>query len=67
MKPGDKAYWIVSSLLFLMVAILHGLRVLLDLDLVLDGWFVPMWVSGLVAALTFVLAVHGFVYLARNK
>lgn len=54
MKTGTK----LAILLFCLVAIAHFLRVVFDVNIIVDSWVVPQWISlfgilvpGLVAAL----------------
>jgi uncharacterized membrane protein YhaH (DUF805 family) len=64
---SEKNYWLTTAVLFLLVSVLHGLRVLLGLELMLDGWLVPMWLSGVACVLTLCLSIHGFRYYVRSK
>lgn len=41
----QKNYAKVTSILFLLIALLHLLRIMLGSTAVLGGWTVPMWAS----------------------
>ncbi|HEY4517587.1 MAG TPA: hypothetical protein VJI74_01750 [Candidatus Paceibacterota bacterium] len=40
-----QTYFKVSSIWFLIIVVLHGLRVLQGWDVVIGGWMLPMWAS----------------------
>jgi hypothetical protein len=50
----QKTFSLVVGLIFLLIAVMHVLRLVLKWEVVLNGWSVPMWVS--VIAITAYLA-----------
>jgi hypothetical protein len=41
----QKTFSLVVGLIFLLIAVMHVLRLALKWEVVLNGWSVPMWVS----------------------
>lgn len=50
----------VAGLIFAVVAVLHGMRLLLGWDAVIGGWEVPHWVSWIALALAGYLGYTAF-------
>ena len=48
----QKTFSLVVGLIFLLIAVLHVLRLALRWEVILNGWSVPMWAS----AVAFVIA-----------
>ena len=42
---GQKSYCAVTGMIFLVIAILHLLRIIFGWSPVVEGWAVPMWLS----------------------
>lgn len=59
MTMSQKNYAMVTGLIFLAVAVLHALRLLYGWTAVLNGWTVPMWISGAGVVIAGYLAYHG--------
>ena len=55
-----RSYFQISGAVFAIVALAHVVRVLLQWPAQLAGWTVPMWVSGVAALMTGVLAIWAF-------
>lgn len=53
-------YLQVSGVIFLAVAVLHGLRAVNDWELAYNEWMVPMWVSWAVVIIALYLAYNAF-------
>jgi len=53
MKPFTK----IASVFLIIVSTLHILRIVLDVDIVINGWYVPFWVNGVAAVVTAFFAV----------
>ncbi len=53
---SQKMFSFVVGLVFLLVAVMHGLRLALRWEAVVNGWSVPMWVSALALAVAAYLA-----------
>ena len=51
---------LVAGLIFLLVAVMHVLRLALKWEVVLNGWSVPLWVSGVAMLVAGFLASEGF-------
>ena len=56
-----KNYATCTAVIFLIIFVLHGLRLFLGWDAVLGGWAVPMWVSWIALVVTGYLSYTGFV------
>jgi hypothetical protein len=54
-----KAYFIVTGIIFLIISILHLLRIILSWSPVLEGWAVPMWLSWVALVVTGWLGYEG--------
>ncbi len=61
----EKTYIRVSGVIFLVVALLHLLRLLLKWDAVIGGWTVPTWFSGVGVFVAGWLAYSAFRFRAR--
>ena len=42
---SQKSFSLVAGLIFLVMAVLHVVRLVMDWNVVFAGWSVPMWVS----------------------
>jgi hypothetical protein len=51
-----KTFSLVAGLIFLLVAVMHGLRLALRWEAVVNGWSVPMWVSAVALLIAAYLA-----------
>ena len=51
---SQKTFSVVVGLIFILIAIMHGLRLAFRWEVVLNGWSVPMWVS----AVAFLIAAY---------
>ena len=56
---SQKIFSVVAGLVFLLIAIMHGLRLAFTWEVVLNGWSVPMWVSWLALVIAGFLAFEG--------
>jgi len=56
---GQKTFSLVVGLIFLLIAIMHGLRLAFRWEVVLNGWSVPMWVSAVALLIAGYLAFEG--------
>ena len=56
---GQKTFSLVVGLIFLLIAIMHGLRLAFRWEVVLNGWSVPMWVSAVAFLIAAYLAFEG--------
>ena len=63
---SQRAFALVSGVVFLLIALGHVARVLLTASVVVDGFAVPMWASVLAAVLMGYLAFEAF-RLARGS
>jgi len=57
---NQKAFSSVASVVFLLVALGHGLRVAFRWHAVVNMWAVPMWVSWVALVIAGFLAFEGF-------
>jgi hypothetical protein len=56
---SQKTFSLVAGLIFLLVAVMHVLRLAFKWEVVLNGWSVPMWVSAVAIVITAYLAFEG--------
>jgi hypothetical protein len=56
---NQKTFSLVVGLIFLLIAVIHILRLVFKWEAVLNGWVVPMWVSALALLITAYLAFEG--------
>src|SRR6266566_7521144 len=56
---SQKTFSVVAGLIFLLIAIMHGLRLAFRWEVVLNGWSVPMWVSVVAIVIAAYLAFEG--------
>ena len=62
----QKTFSLVAGLIFLLIAVMHGLRLAFKWQAVLNGWSVPMWVSAVAIVITAYLAFESL-KLARRS
>jgi hypothetical protein len=63
----QKTFSLVVGLIFLLIAVMHVLRLALKWQAVLNGWSVPMWVSAIAIVITAYLAFEGLNLGMRKK
>jgi len=63
---SQKTFSLVVSLVFLLIAVMHALRLALRWQAVVNGWSVPMWVSALALLIAAYLAFEGLMFGRRN-
>ena len=56
----QKAYLRATGLIFLIIAVLHLLRLILGWGAVIGGWAVPYWLSVVALVIAGYLAYEGF-------
>jgi len=57
-----KTYYQVTSLVFLIVAVLHAMRILYSWDAVIAGVMVPLWASWAAVLIAGYLSYRGFTW-----
>jgi hypothetical protein len=57
---STKAYALITSLIFFIVAILHLLRLIGQWDLQMGNWHAPMWVSVVAVPVAAFLSYAGY-------
>jgi len=57
-----KTYYQVTSLVFLIVAVLHAMRILYSWDAVIAGVTVPLWASWAAVLIAGYLSYRGFTW-----
>ena len=55
-----KLYLKTAGTLFLIIAVLHLLRLVLGWSAVMEGWSVPLWLSAVALAVAGYLGYEGF-------
>ena len=63
---SQKTFSLVVGLVFLLIAVMHALRLALRWEAVVNGWSVPMWVSALALLIAAYLAFEGLMFGRRN-
>jgi hypothetical protein len=53
-------YAIVSGIVFLLIALVHVLRLILQWDMTINGWYLPAWVSVVAVLVAGFLSFRGF-------
>ena len=53
MKPFTK----IASIFLIIISILHILRIVFDVEIVINNWSVPFWLNGVGAVITSLLSV----------
>ncbi|MBI2639983.1 MAG: hypothetical protein HYW90_03810 [Candidatus Sungbacteria bacterium] len=61
----QKIYSLVAGTIFLIIALLHALRLIYGWEAMIGGWMVPIWLSWLALAIGLFLSYQGFL-LARK-
>ena len=54
-----KNYFLLTGLIFMIIAILHLARIILGWEAAIAGWSMPMWVSWLAVVIAGFLAYQG--------
>ena len=57
---NQKSFSTVTLIVFLLIALLHALRLIYGWNAVIAGWEVPMWLSGLSVIVSGYLAYSAF-------
>jgi hypothetical protein len=63
---NQKSFSLVATVVFLVVGLMHALRLFLGWHVELNGWIVPMWVSWVGLVIGLYLASEG-IGLARKS
>ena len=56
----QRSFFLITSILFLLIALLHAVRLLQGWQVTIGGAVVPLWVSGIGLAIFGFLAYEGF-------
>ena len=56
----QKTYFLITSVIFLIIAVLHVMRIVLGWPAAIGGWEVPFWLSWVAVILAGYLAYIGF-------
>ncbi len=57
---SQRAFSLVAGLIFLLIAVMHVLRLVFKWEAVLNGWPVPMWISAVALIIAAYLSYEGF-------
>jgi hypothetical protein len=58
-RMNQKTFSLATGLIFLLIAVIHVLRLAFKWEAVLNGWAVPMWVSAVALLIAAYLAFEG--------
>jgi hypothetical protein len=61
----NKTYYKTASVVFLLIAIFHFLRVIYDWEAVIGGYVIPIWFSWFAVILAGYLSARGFHFAKR--
>ena len=56
---NQKTFSRITGIVFLLIAVLHILRMAYGWDAAIAGWSVPLWLSAVALAMSLYLAYHG--------
>ena len=56
----QRSFFLITSILFLLMALLHAIRLLQQCQVTIGGTVIPLWVSGIGLAISGFLAYEGF-------
>ncbi len=57
---NQKTYSLVTAIIFLLISVLHVLRIVYGWSAVIGGWSVPTWVSWVALLVAAFLVYQGF-------
>lgn len=57
---SQKTYFLVVGLIFLLVALMHALRLIFGWNIEVNGWILPLWASWFAIVIAFYLSMEGF-------
>jgi hypothetical protein len=57
---SKNTFSLVAGTIFLIVALAHALRFVFKWEVIIAGWQVPMWLSGVAIVIAAYLAYEGF-------
>ena len=52
-----KPFTLILNIIIVIICILHTLRIVFDIDILINSWYVPFWVNGVLAVITAFLAI----------
>ena len=64
---NQKYYLLATAIIFSVIAVLHLVRLVLDWNVVIEGWSVPMWLSWVAIVVSVVFAYYGFTFSKRRR
>ena len=59
----QRSFFLITSILFLLIALLHAVRLLQGWQVTIGGAVVPLWVSWIGLAISGFLAYEGFLFI----
>jgi hypothetical protein len=62
---SEEAFSVTAGVFFLLIAMGHALRIVFNVPVVVEGFAVPVWASGIAIVVTGLLSYEGF-RLARH-
>ena len=57
---SQRTFSLVAGLIFLLVAVVHVLRLAFKWEVILNNWPVPMWISAVALVIAAYLSYEGF-------
>jgi hypothetical protein len=63
----QRSFFLITSILFLLIALLHAIRLLQGWQVTIGGTVVPLWVSWIGLAISGFLAYEGFLLASSGK
>jgi hypothetical protein len=66
-SPSERTLLMLSGIIFLVVALAHFARIMFNLDVVLGGFEIPLWLSWLGVLVTLYLSYSSFHYVLHSR
>ncbi len=57
---SQRMFSVTAGVIFLLITVLHTLRIVFGMEAVLEGWALPMWVSWVAVPIAAYLAYQGY-------
>jgi hypothetical protein len=57
---SEEAFSVTAGIFFLLIAVGHALRIVFHVPVVVEGFAVPVWASGIAIVVTGLLSYEGF-------
>jgi len=62
-----KSFFVITAIIFILIAVLHGIRIINQWPAQIGSLVIPIWASGIAFVITLLLSVWAFKLLAHDK